>query len=248
MAALGGALVGLLTLLLGGQQFFSSQKPDTSPQRMEQLVDDYLDRERKEPAFERHREAEQRARVLVEMMSAPGFGQLPQEKKEAIRNRHRELREYVAYTQALAAVPDPVSARTEADLAAIRQALDKVRVPPEYLTEWAGTDARDRHQRWLLDVEALEKVVPYLAREYVALVEQARAVRKTASAANLPGRARAVLDRAKELPDAKSTKPLGNSPRLTYAAAFAFPSVAVPAAQWEQLRKQMLGLAEIDRP
>ena len=244
-----GGLLGLIALGVGAQQLFTGGSGNGS-QNLEQWVDAYLESDRKESAADRHADPDKRVRQLVEVMGAPGFGKLPQAKQDAIRNRHRELRDYQEYQAALEKIDDPRDARTDEQLKKIRAALAGVRAPPEYLAEWAGTPARDRHNEWLADAEALAKAVQDVAQGYAALARAGQQVLDTASAANLPMRAKEVLDRARELPDPQGSRAalIPGSRRVTYAAVFGFADASAAHTRWQRVRKTLEDLAGLRKP
>lgn len=244
------SVLGLFGLGIGARQLFTPVDTDGGAGQLEQWVDDYLARDGKESTAERHRDIARKVRQLEEVLAAPRFGQLPPGKQEALRNRFRELSAYREYEQALAKIEDPRTARTEDQLKSIRAALTSLRVPPEYLAEWSGTPAREKHNEWLADCDAVAQAVQNVLRAYLDLVRDGQRVLANRDAASLPTRAKEALDRERQLPALKAgpTDLIPGSRRVTYATVFAFAGVAEARAAWQKLRETLEKLAGLRKP
>jgi hypothetical protein len=85
---------------------------------------------------------------------------------------------------------------------------------------------------------------------YQELSKDGREVVKNKDAPNLPQRAQAVLNRAKDLPDPTSDqgRVIEKSKRITYATVFAFASVKEARSEWEAVKKTLEPLAKPERP
>ncbi len=250
LAIAASSIVGLVTLGFGVRQLLVSDGPTGGGDTLERVVESYLEKDRKESNAERHQDVEKRIQRLVAFMSAPGYGQLPSPLKDAVRNRHRELRDYQEYEKELNEIADPQTARTEDELKKIHASLTGLRVPPEYLTEWSGTAAGDRHHERLTDTDALAKAVRGTIQDYRAMARDGRQVLDQSAAPRLPQRAKEVLDRARALPDPKKNQgdPLPGSQRLTFATVFFFAGVGDAIQDWAKVRETLEGLAGLRKP
>jgi NADH dehydrogenase/NADH:ubiquinone oxidoreductase subunit G len=249
VAIAAGGILGLLAAAIGAQQLFFSDSKPSGGDSPEQVVDRFLEHDRQASNAERHQEVDKKITRLLALTAMPGFGQLPKPKQDAIRNRHRELRDYQEYEKNLARLDDPRKARTEEQLKKIKTSLTELRVPPEYLTEWSGTLARDQHTERLAECEALEKAVRHTVEGYQQLLREGQLVLKQSAEPRLPQRAKEVLDRARELPDPKRGQAdfIPDTRRIPYTAVFQFSGMSELHGQWLKLRKTLEDLAGLGK-
>ena len=217
---------------------------------LQDRVSAYQAREQDQPAAARHADLQLKIDELTELTTAAHFGRLPAENQEYVRGRLRELSAYRDYERKLDAIPDPKDARRDDELTEIKASLGQLSVPAEYLLEWGATEAYRRHAERLKDAEALEAAVARTEQRYQAVVHDGEQVLDNAAGANLPRRAREVLDRGRELPDPERDggRPIPGSRRITYAAVFRFPRVAEFAGRvWPRVKKELEPLAELGK-
>lgn len=153
---------------------------------------------------------------------------------------------YQDFLARLERITDPKDVRDQSMLSRIIDDLALLTIPAERQAEWAGSEAVKRREEYLTDARALDQAVYEVQHLYRKLSEDGNEVLAHKEAANLPQRARTVLDRAKELPDKASF--VGRSHRIRYAAIYEFAIVRDAAAEWELVRKTIEPLASGERP
>src|SRR5262249_6742277 len=169
----------------------------------------------------------------------PQFERLPTELQEFVRRALQEVKDYQAYRDRLDEtvkdLGDPEFQRSGEGLARLKDALEKLPLPAEYRDEWQRTPAAQVRAEWLKEIDAIGHAVERVRAGYKKAIEEGRRVLDTAAAANLPARAKEVLERAATLPDPRrdAKKPLPEAERLTYATVFNFSSVEQLVRTWE---------------
>jgi hypothetical protein len=239
----GGAIAAALALL-GGITYVSTRPPDVS--QLEAEVDGYL----REPNPQvRYKEPRRTAEGVARLVNDDRFERLPQRKQDELRAYLQSLKDYAERQERLAKIGDPTEVRNEDQLRALEDALTDLRARPEFKTAWRGTDLDQRSGELLEDVRALDRAAKGLQLDYRRLSDDGREVLRNKDAANLPGRARRVLEQASKLPDPKkdrATKVPGSA-RVTYTTVFSFPSVTEARRSWEEVRSKLAPLAELGK-
>jgi hypothetical protein len=164
--------------------------------------------------------------------------------------RTAPLEVYQDFEKRLNDIVDPREARSEEQLQAIRESLAQLTVPTKYQAEWATSEAVQRYRAWSADAEALAKAVAAVRQGYQKITVEGRRVLADKDAADLPGRAREVLQMAKDLPDSslERARLIPGSQRISYATVFEFPSIPEARTAWEAVRKELEPLAELAKP
>src|SRR5262249_1096443 len=196
---------------------------------------------------QRYKDARRTAEEVAAVVNDPAFAQLPKRKQDELRGYLEDLRTYAAKQDQLARVPDPADVRDQEQLDAVKKSLDELTAAPSFRREWWDTELGRRAKEQLADVQALDAAVYDVRRRYRQLAEDGQEVLRNKNAADLPGRARKVLEREKKLPDPKKdlrTK-LPNAAHVTYATVFAFRDVVEARRAWEQVRGRLAPLAEL---
>jgi hypothetical protein len=146
--------------------------------------------------------------------------------------------------QTLQDIPDVKTVKSEAELEKVIDRLIGLRVPER------ASVLRDQLQERLTMARALEKAARQLREQFTELTTAGREVLSHQDAPNLPGRAKAVLDRGAELTDLceKPEQPLPGAPQLTYANVLSLEGVAKARMGWDDMRRQLRPLAALKRP
>src|SRR5262249_45002725 len=176
----------------------------------------------------RHRDVPVKIEELTSLANDPAFAELPESKQEGVRRRLRELRAYQSYENQLNDVLDPRDATSLEQLSEIEAALSKLEVPAEYRRGGRQPPAGRRQPESREDVKPLGSEVEKGEAWYHKLNKDAQQVLENAPAANLPARAKKVLDEARTppFPEREPDKPLPGDRRVIYGTVFGFTSVA----------------------
>jgi hypothetical protein len=148
-ATVGAMLLGLVAVL-----FF--QPPPGDP-GLASRVELYR---RQEPAEAAVRLAEKNIppekRALSVFRNDPGFPVLPDELREFVTGRLKEIEDYRAYRQKLFATMTPAEARSLEELARVEHQLTgELALPPEYA--WGETEAGRLRDKWLSDAKLIRE-------------------------------------------------------------------------------------------
>jgi hypothetical protein len=160
----------------------------------------------------------------------------------------QEQEAYREYDQAVAAVADPKTATDLKQLDEIESNLNDLNGDPKY--DWSETGARHRRDLWLKDVHNLRSAVVSTRTAYEDIIRDGNKVNETRDEANLPGRIREVLARAKNLPDPEQDKEKGipGSKRITYSSVFRIQPLLSLYSQWKDIEKSLKELLRAFEP
>jgi len=217
---------------------------------LDQQVESIQEREREEDPSARYEGLDPKIAELEGITQDAQFSRLSGQKQEYVRGRLAELRAYQDYEKSLDQVADPKQARDDRQLRQIREKLTGIGVPAAYQADWALTAAVRRHGERLADVRALDTVVYDVRRDYQRIADEGADVVRKKDAPDLPGRARQVLRKAKELPDPQRDrdKAIPGSGRVTYGTVFRFAEVASAYTAWERVKKSLEPVAALGGP
>ena len=197
------------------------------------------------------KDAQAKIDELTRIENDPAFHKLPRERQAYVETLLKELTAYRHFEQALNAIADPRNVRDLNHLEESRKKLQALTVPPEYADEWAGTPALDRRRDRLEDSAIIESVYQKLRGDYQKIIQEGKQVLADADKPNLPKRAKAVLDQARQLPDPKADDDtlLPGSFRLTYRNVFSLAGMDTLTRQWDAVRKELEPFAQrADKP
>jgi hypothetical protein len=213
-------------------------------------VDRIMARDRDDGPAGRNREPQWKAEELHDLTRDPRFGRLAGAKQDYVHQRLRELEAYLELEKQVSAASDPADARTDEQLQAIRTALARASIPEPFRDDWQATDMVQRLETWRSDADALAHAVAAVERRYRDLTLAGQQVLDNKEAADLPGRARAVLRQAEEAPQVARdrTRPIPGSERITYSTVFPFPEVAAAMKEWQPLRTRLEPLSTLSQP
>jgi hypothetical protein len=185
---------------------------------------------------------------LSQFMHDPGFEHLPDSKKEYLHARMNELTAYREYEKKLDQIGDPKDARNEDQLEQLRAKLHELIPPEEY--DWHLTEAYRRRDNWIQDVQDMNDAIARITKQYEELIQKGEAVLRKQNEANLPKRAKEVLDFARTYPDPERDKsrPVKESARVTYGAVFNIASVDNLYSQWKNTRDKLEPFAKLEKP
>jgi hypothetical protein len=196
-----------------------------------------------------------RIEQLRKIRNSPDFLGLPDDLREYVDQRLRELDAYQAYVDRLNAAGNSFavlsSIHSEEELARLRERLEKAAPPPEFAASWAESSSLRRRRDLLKETRSLEAAVRQLKAVYQKLVNDARQVRQALKQGegNVPTRAQQILDRAKEAPDKVTNRDdfIPGSERVTYATAFAFTGVEALYQEWLGQKKALEDIIRVAR-
>ena len=182
---------------------------------------------------------------LMLLVNDPHFEQLPESQKEFLQRRLGELSAYQQYERSLNQVGDPKDARNEDQVKQIEGKLTRLAPPDEY--DWHQTEANHRRDNWIQDCQDIEDVIVRLRKQYAELIEKGQVVLAHKNEANLPKRAKEVLDFARSIPDPERDKsrPVKEFARVTYGVVFGLTSVENIYLRWKKIRDELEPFAKL---
>ncbi len=236
--------------ILGALTGWAISKPGGKTGSLGDLVQAEQARDQELSASQRHRDVDLKIDDLRALHSDPGFEKLPVQQREYVRGRLAELTAYREYNKKLAAIDDLKDVRGLEQLEHIRTALSELKVPAEYLVEWSTTDAYLKHAELVADGQALKSTVDEMQKAYTSLVNDGTHVIEKSAEANLPGRAREVLERGKQVPDPvrDRDKLIPGSKRITYATVFQFTALTRFGDEWKKVEARLKPLLDSSQP
>lgn len=236
-----GKWLGILAVVaaVGSAILFGHHASPANP--LIERVNSFQARDQEQDVRARHQDVEKKIEELAALVNEPKFNDLLQAKQDFVRGRLRELRAYRDYRNQLGGIANPRAAQGEDELKKIRNNLNGLQAPSEYLVEWSQTEAGERHSALLKEAQALETAALDVRSGYQKLIEDGTRVVKEKDKLDLPGRARAVLDRAKELPSPE--QPIPGVEGMTHATVFQFPTIANLYQQWKKSAATLQSLA-----
>jgi hypothetical protein len=213
--------------------------------RLETRVEKFQQRDHERTPAAWHRNLQSDLDELTHLVNDPAFNQLPDSKKDYLQGRLKELTAYRDYEKKLDQIGDPKEARSEEQLKQIESKLQQYVPPEEY--DWHLTEATRRRENWLQDIQDLRDAVARLSKQYEDLIQKGQAVLAKKNEANLPKRAKEVLDSARAYPDPERDKsrPVKESARVTYGVAFNIASLDNIYSQWKKTRDELEPFAKL---
>jgi hypothetical protein len=260
-----GGAAGIVALMTSLALAFGVRNLDTHRSELHEKVQLFLLSDSPSAAERLHApiaELRRRSAELTAIRDDPGFGSLPAEQQQLVRDRLDELLAYLLYFDRLRQSSRPQDVHTEH---ALREILDSLKTELELpRPEWKATDAGQLHEERLQNAKALDAAVKRVSNWYLDNHEKAdslwtfQAQQGGAAGVNwdtwtreveslLSPNRRPPLSGADRIPDAATT--------LTYDATVArFEEVLKARTDWEadqgRLRRLLdltaaLGLAPV---
>lgn len=189
----------------------------------------------------RHQNVHAKIDELTRYQKDAAFLDLPPERQAYVDSRLHELTAYHKFEQQLHEITDPKDIHREGQFQDVRTRLTALSVPAEYEAEWRNTAAVQRRQEWLDDVAALALAAQNTRSDYQKLTYDGKQVLQSANEANLPMRAKGVLDQAQRTPEPRKDldRLIPGSQRVTYRTVFGIAGVEAVYRQWETVRKDL---------
>lgn len=237
-------VVGLLALIgVTATVMRSSSDP------LARQVDDFIASSQNETPAERHADIAKRIAEAQALVDDPMFAKLDTKRQDVVHAHLAELVAFRGYVEALDKITPPRETRKDEQLRAIKSSLTQLKAPIEYQVEWSQTEAGQRQRQWLAEADALEKAVDGVANNYQKVYDEASALLKDSEGANLPARARKILDEANRLPAPESDggKAIAGAPKVTYGTVFAFSRVDFVYDKWKKQREKLERLAALGK-
>jgi GTPase SAR1 family protein len=215
--------------------------------RLEAKVEKFQVRDQERTQATWHHSLKKDIDDLALFQNDPQFERLPESKKDFVQRRLNELKAYQQYEKGLDQIGDPKDARNEEQLKQIEAKLAQLAPPEEY--DWHQTEAYRRRDNWLEDCQDIQDAIARLKKQYTELIERGEVVRAHKNEANLPKRAKEVLDFARSIPDPErdKTRPVRESARVTYGVVFGFTSVENVYLQWKKIRDELEPFAKLEK-
>jgi hypothetical protein len=241
-------LTGTAAVLLGLgalAAFLIVSRLEGAAGRLEAKVEKFQVRDQERTPAGWHGSLKSDLNELTLLANDPRFDQLPESKKEFVHRRLQELTAYQGYEKSLDQIGDPKDARNEAQLKQIEAKLTQLAPPEEY--DWHQTEASRRRDNWIQDCQDIEDAIGRLKSQYEELIQKGRGVLDHKNEANLPRRAKEVLDFARSYPDPERDKnrPVKESARVTYGVVFGIASVENVYLQWKKIREELEPFAKL---
>jgi GTPase SAR1 family protein len=230
-------LVALLIALIVGVVSLHRQ----APSRLETQVDQLHSRDQEQTPLAQHRNVQSKIDELNTIATDPVFVQLPPKKQDYVRERLDELKAYAQFQRAVQQITDPRDATSLAQLDQISGALSALAIPAGYAFAWRDTEAGRQQLEWQEDIAALRDAVQRVGDWYRTLTHDGEEVLAHAGEANLPTRARQVLDRASRppFPEQDPDQTIPGSKRIRYRTVFRFAPVADARRHWDEVKKKL---------
>ncbi len=215
--------------------------------RLEARVEKFQVRDQERNPAAWHRNLQSDLDELTTLVNDRSFHQLPDSKKDYLQGRLKELTAYREYEKSLDQIGDPKEARTEDQLKQVENKLHQLAAPEDY--DWHLTEACRRRDNWIQDCHDLDDAIGRLTKQFEELIQKGQAVLDRQNEANLPKRAKEVLDFARSYPDPERDKmrPVKESARVTYGAVFGIASVDNLYSQWKRTRDKLEPFAKLQR-
>ncbi|MCS6852218.1 MAG: hypothetical protein NZ700_13730, partial [Gemmataceae bacterium] len=238
-----GLATGLVAMVFLAGAF--ALRHQTAPVRLETEVGHFRASEQAQPVGLRYRHVARKIEELAALQADPDFERLPQEQQDYVRDRLEELRAFEEFERRVNELTDPRDVAQEGQLHQLHEAVEQLAAFPGRRPEWDETEAGRRWQLWRTDTAALLAAVRQTREGYQRVLEEGVRVLLRKDEANLPSRARAVLDRCRQLPHPVQDRDrlIPGSRRLTYAGVFRFPTVAETVRRWDEEVRKKLELA-----
>src|SRR5439155_14743343 len=221
LAGTAAMLIGLGALAT----FLIASRLEGAAGRLETKVEKFQVRDQERTQATWHHSLKKDIDDLALFAGDPQFEKLPESKREFVQRRLTELKAYQQYEKSLDQIGDPKDARNEEQLKQIEAKLIHLTPPEDY--DWHQTEAYRRRDNWIEDCQDIQDAIARLKKQYAELIARGEVVRAHKNEANLPQRAKEVLDFARSLPDPErdKTRPVKESARVTYGVVFGFTSV-----------------------
>jgi hypothetical protein len=215
--------------------------------RLEDKVERFQVRDQERTQATWHHSLKKDIDDLTVFQNDPQFEKLPESKKEFVQRRLDELKAYQQFEKSLDQIGDPKDTRNEEQLKQVEAKLNRLAPPDDY--DWHQTEAYHRRDNWLVDCQDIQDAIARLKKQYAELIERGDVVRAHKNEANLPKRAKDVLDFARSIPDPErdKTRPVKDSARVTYGVVFGFTSVENIYLQWKKIRDELEPFAKLQQ-
>jgi hypothetical protein len=215
--------------------------------RLESRVNKYQARDQEQSRAAWHLHLNSNLDELTALATDPHFSQLTEEQQDFVRGRLKELTAYRDYEKKLDQVGNPKDVRTEEQLRRIKESLVRLAVPEEY--DWHQTEASRRRENWLQDCDDLEDAIRRVKKEYELLIQKGQEVLDKKKEANLPKRAKDVLDFARSFPDPDRDKnrPVREAARVTYGTVLGVLSVEDTYLKWKKIKEELEPFAKLEK-
>jgi hypothetical protein len=132
-------------------------------------------------------------------------------------------------------------------LQAIKKNLAGLTAPEEF--DWHQTEGSRRRENWLQDCDDLEDAIQRMKKDYELLIQKGQEVLDKQKEANLPKRAKNVLEFARSYPDPERDKnrPVRESARVTYGTVFGIISVEDIYLKWKKIKEELEPFAKLEK-
>jgi hypothetical protein len=217
------------------------------PSRLEAKVNKYQARDQEQNRAAWHLHLKSNLDELTALAKDPHFFQLPEGQQDFVRSRLNELTAYQDYEKKLDQIGDPKDVRSEVQLQAIKKNLAGLTAPEEY--DWHQTEGSRRRENWLQDCDDLEDAIQRMKKDYELLIQKGQEVLDKQKEANLPKRAKNVLEFARSYPDPERDKnrPVRESARVTYGTVFGIISVEDIYLKWKKIKEELEPFAKLEK-
>jgi GTPase SAR1 family protein len=234
-----GALVAL-ALLAVLPVLLILNRPTDAASDLEARVSQYEASEQEETLPARYRQTQERIDRLASFRAESAFAALPDEQKEWVENRYRDLRDYRDFAGGVYEL-DPRTVRSAEQVKDLYAALNRLDERLKAHSHWTETDAGQRLVEMRTDLQAIEKAVQDTIAGYENVIRNGEEVLRDKEKPMLPTRARNVLDAAKSLPNPRldTNKRIPGSDHVTYSTVFNFDRVQEVLGRWEKVREKL---------
>jgi hypothetical protein len=225
---------------------------DSETRRLQAALDSFKSREAQTPSLRLREPLQTHISELADIRHDAAFGRLPQEQKDYLESRLKELREYKAYKDRLLQLPSPESVRTESELKELQANLAKLEPPPQHQSDWDQTEAAILRTQRMEESRILETGLVELRDAYATFSRRGRDLwsfsgreeNKPIAWSEWQAQVQKLLTETEAL-DRRPGDRLPGSARLTYAALFHFESVAAARTTWEGVRQRLKRVSDL---
>ncbi|MGE3803249.1 MAG: hypothetical protein AB7K24_01105, partial [Gemmataceae bacterium] len=245
-AALGGVacMVALGALLI----LYRPGVPEQSELARE--VGRYREREQNKPIEQQFTQARTKVSDLTGFTRDPQFDKLDADQQAYVKKRLEELKEYLNFEQRLDQITSPAEVRSEEQLGQIKKELEAIEIPEQYEADFAQTAAGRRRSMYLNDIGAIRREMDRVIIGYKKVIDEGQKVLDERRAANLPQRAKKVVEDAEPLPDRENDlgKTIPGSKWVTYATLLGIDKVDEVLQRWQKIHEELGPFAKLAKP
>jgi hypothetical protein len=232
-------LVGLLVLL---GLFFYASRPGAEAGTLEADIRTFRANQGDTPAQRFAEPLDDKIKQLERFEADPAILQVSANDRQYVQERLQELKAYQQYRKELLDNgQDPRLIHTDAELNRLRDALERLPLPPRYAAAWRETKVGRLREQWQQDAATLGREVNLAEARLMKLVARWNKTQTDPlTASQRKAREKELLNEGDALPYREDNKDhfLPGSRSLTYENVLQFDRVAEVYRDWRAIRQE----------